>query len=124
MKPRIRKGTAHALDAVGGTFNDPYSQQQLKIMHYTGMKNKAQKEIYEGDVVCAKRGNDVFIGIVRYLDEEGCYDLDCGFKTDGDENQGGRLFSFTSITVIGNIYENPELLNDNRASCAEGAAQK
>lgn len=73
----------------------------IKIMQYTGMKDKNGKEIYERDIV------KIAYGIKKPYKEiisEVIYD-------DGYEVDIGRLASFHNVCeVIGNIYENPELL--------------
>lgn len=68
-------------------FGNPYFQQQLKIMQWTGIEN-----IYEGDIV--ELGNDGVQGIVEY-DEDRFY-VNC-------ENVQTRVSKLH--TVIGNIYE-------------------
>ena len=74
---------------------------------YTGLKDKNGKEIYEGDIVKArsKRVNCVY---EVYWEERGCQFRCCAHRD--------RQFDKTHLMdwadeVIGNIYENPELLN-------------
>jgi len=71
------------------------------VMQYTGLKDKNGKEIYEGDIlspveVLHGEGNQV----VSYCAEGGY----SGFVT-----SGGLQFDECD-KIIGNIYENPELL--------------
>lgn len=86
------------------------------IMQYTGLKDKNGKEIYEGDIVKWSDGDykhpsNPRIAEVRF-DPELCF---FAFNVDGGHKFGFSNFIYTDtekhIEVIGNIYENPELLN-------------
>lgn len=95
--------------------------KEWELMQYTGLKDKNGTEIYEGDIVKCRQLQDLgFVtGIVHYSsglrdygDGELIYDpryyLDTlMFLT----NFGGEHCCFhKDPEVIGNIYENPELL--------------
>jgi len=71
---------------------NPYFQQQFKIMQWSGVKN-----IFEGDIVSL--GDNGGVGVVRYFEDR--------FYVDGGtiDTRVSKLHN-----VIGNIYENPELL--------------
>ena len=82
----------------------------LKLMQYTGLKDKNGVEIYEGDIVETVYNGEVFAGVV-------VYDLsEVDFKvTDGKEKYGRNFQYLTGNDeneVLGNIYENPELLKN------------
>lgn len=74
-------------------------------MQSTGLKDKNGTEIYEGDIV--KNIYDE-IYVVKWFD--------AGFHLEEKYNGGFDYFELhfgDNKEVIGNIYENPELLEDN-----------
>ena len=84
----------------------------LKLLQYTGLKDKNGVEIYEGDMVETVWNGEVFAGVV-------VYDLsEVGFKvTDGKEEYGSNfqyLAGNDENEVIGNIYQNKELLESKK----------
>ncbi len=70
------------------------------LMQFTGLKDKNGKEIYEGDVV-----------EVKYRDGSG-YDnpVEISFERGSFWAGMGYLNDVKIVEVIGNIYENPDLL--------------
>ena len=89
---------------------EPHSEE-IKIMQYTGLKDGKETDIYEGDIVIVENSEP---------DENGEYDqiTVCKWDKGGftlEDNAGGhwsrQLFNQPErLEIIGNIYENPELL--------------
>ena len=78
--------------------------QTLDVEFYTGRKDKNDKEIYNGDIVRCLASSGEIIGVV--VDEP---NLAKGIRDSVGVWQG-QLPNKNPIEVIGNIYENPELL--------------
>jgi len=74
------------------------------LSEYTGLKDKNDKEIYEGDV-CKSTYTDhkPSIGVVQYFDEDWGYSIK-------DDIPGDEIRYWETVEIIGNIYENPELI--------------
>lgn len=97
------------LDLAGNTFVNSTNSvtegcsenlSDLELMQFTGLKDKNGKEIYEGD-------------ILRDAEEEDTgrvYFLDGSFDCESISNPERNLFVWKACEVIGNIYENPELV--------------
>lgn len=95
------------------------STEDIELMQYTGLKDKNNKEIYEGDIVkfedCYFDRKDSFYNIGVIQREGKTDELVIGQllykKTDFDENYMNYIEqTFEVCEVIGNIYENSELL--------------
>jgi uncharacterized phage protein (TIGR01671 family) len=84
-----------------------FTNTALMPMQYTGLKDKNGKEIYEGDIVLACTENTPSKYVIKYDSASMGFVLDTTEYTItiDDVNHCGR-----DIEVIGNIYENPELL--------------
>ncbi len=76
------------------------------IMQYTGLEDKNGKEIYEGDIVIAYNEYCDTICKGKIVWDK----WECGFSIKGAEPT--FIGWYPSLEVIGNIYENPELLQD------------
>lgn len=92
-------------------------------MQYTGLKDKNGKEIYKGDIVTdhSKRSTSIreVNGEVIFFEDYGGYAIAI-YSDDYKERYIHRLDSygaeviFKEWEVIGNIYENPNLIEDNK----------
>lgn len=85
----------------------PFEKSELTLMQSTGLKDKNGKEIFEGDIV--KMAKDVYseptyYEVVRH--RGGAYRLE-------SKQHGCELWlRHTDCEPVGNVYENPELLED------------
>ena len=105
--------------------------EDIELMQYTGLKDMREKEIYEGDVVklihtgieiSANRLEDLkrFVGIIKY--ENGIFKIVRTEKSlieskyfEIEQKKVSEIFIYSKLydlEVVGNIYENPELLGE------------
>ena len=81
------------------------NDENYNTMQYTGLKDKLGKEIYEGDIMHDSEPHceDCYDGksVVIFDEKTGSYQFN-------NTNLFDRLYY--SYTIIGNIYENPELI--------------
>ncbi|MGH2080238.1 YopX family protein [Aerococcus urinaeequi] len=102
-----------------GEVMDDYTDRVI-LLQYTGMKDVRGVEIYEGDIVKTRKifikprhtdftegeGKVIFSDISFYILQVDSREVILGNYNPHSEN------TVTQIEVIGNIYENPELLED------------
>lgn len=73
----------------------------IGIDQYTGLKDKNGKEIYENDIVITEYGEDKHTDTVIWENSSAIFTL---------EKDGDLLNEYLDLEVIGNIYENKDLI--------------
>lgn len=91
--------------------------EHLHLMQYTGLKDKNDKEIYEGDIV-RKKCNYINTGETKIRLYKVVWKEDwCAWalKKLGNCTQSCNMYKseLNFCEIVGNIYENPELLEVN-----------
>lgn len=114
-----RKNIMRDVECVGSVFSrsevydtsngrECVMNDHIELMQYTGLKDKNGKEIYEGDILQDIR-HDKYNWLVGF--NEGSF---VGYQSNC-RTWDVRLRILTNtkaVQIIGNIYENPELLQE------------
>ncbi|KQB64671.1 hypothetical protein AL075_04770 [Staphylococcus aureus] len=91
------------------------SFNEVKLLQYTGFKDKNNTEIYDGDIAEFKYPHDKRfkeIGIITHSAEKACFVI----KMIRDTVQEFELYRGVAnsyLKVIGNKFDNPELLEES-----------
>ena len=104
---KFRAYTEISNEVLGMKYDVPHTYNDT-VMQFTGLLDRNGKEIYEGDVI---RAEFSFIDFC-----EGCLGYQCFYLDEKDKAichgcEGNYMLKeLEDIKIIGNIYENPELL--------------
>lgn len=103
----------------GSRLTEGIDFEEVKLMQYTGLKDKNGKEIYEGDIVrfadkgewykymyCFEKTREEIEGMPYGVGEVKWDGRNSGWSV----GVGATYEASTYLEVIGNVFENPELL--------------
>lgn len=117
-----------------GLCEEEYEEEDVVIMQYTGLTDKNGREIYEGDILKAYNHWKYTLGVVKigeynqdgsggeyspslclgvYLDTDQVWNFVWNDKEEAsDYEKHATLLEFDVLEIIGNLYENTELVED------------
>nr|DAP15138.1 MAG TPA: YopX protein [Caudoviricetes sp.] len=102
----VTKKVTYLLERVGHLLSIRDAKfYDVELMQYTGLKDKNNKEIYEGDILFESFGERYY----KVVFENG------SFKAEVEGDFEEYFFDLIDVVaqgyeVVGNIYENPELI--------------
>lgn len=118
---KLKEWTNYSISNIDDTLIDYFNKEtgfwesdrggeRFVLCQYTGLKNFNGKEIYEGDIVRAV-GFSKWIGIAKFSDKNQAFVFERV-----DKNYRGNIVFMSQFDqgfkILGNIYENPELLKE------------
>lgn len=104
-----------SIEPQGLVIKEPYKNESSNVWHidadtvgqYTGMTDKNGTKIFEGDIIdFLYRSDGDSYGVIKYDTNE----TEFAIVYDSIYTGLGRQYHSRDIEVIGNIYDNPELL--------------
>ncbi|WP_185952635.1 YopX family protein [Streptococcus gordonii] len=105
------------LDFIGDAITFMRKADEIELMQSTGLKDKNGQEIFEGDIIDTTDYEGGLSSVGHPFVKVECDKY--GFVVTGDfpgspitlkEFEHGRKFAGVEVTIAGNIYENPDLL--------------
>ena len=94
------------ISSEGLYYNNSKPEHNHELMQYTGLKDKNGKEIYENDIIKRNNGNKYIVEWNKEHSKFELFRIKDRYPVDFMELSAWK----EQVEIIGNIYENPELL--------------
>lgn len=89
-------------------------KDRIIIMQFTGLQDDTGKDIFENDIISVETDDkEKQVGYISYMEETTEYVVDY-WKKGQKKSKGDSLSVLRNVKVIGNTFENPELLHDSK----------
>jgi len=103
-------------DLMGSDLSKAAQDVGCELMQFTGLTDKNGKEIYEGDILSSEYPRENCVNCHPVIWRSGYWGVDHSINDCCRPWRGDLRGHCNSEKVIGNIYENPELLNSTVTS--------
>ena len=100
-------------DRASRTYDTPNLEiehvENMELMQFTGLLDKNGKEIYEGDII--RIPDSTYLGAYEVRFGDGCWEIHSEDEQGNPNTENLYVWQRPMLViVIGNIHENPELL--------------
>ena len=104
----VTKKVTYLFERVGHLLNIRHEKfNDIELMQYSGLTDMMEKEIYEGDILFESFGERYY----KVVFENGSFRAE--FEGDFEEHSFDLIDVVAQgCKIVGNIYENPELLSE------------
>lgn len=101
---------AYHMSLAGQIYTGNLNQtEHLILVPYTGLKDMEGNEIYEGDILSLAYGIPMTVAKMKVVYKDYGFQIECWNASPRNASLKTIVPELGSVTIIGNIYENPEM---------------